>query len=75
MSFPLAVAVSTTTPAENTEPFDRVYRSKAHPGRKHLVGKRCRILGRGSSWHAVLLEFEDGQRVIASARSVKRKKG
>lgn len=62
------------TTATETAPFDRVYRWKNNEKRKHLFGKACRILAYGSSMHSVLIEFEDGERVITSRRAVSRKK-
>jgi len=55
-------------------PFDRVYRWKNNPKRKHLNGRFCRILVHGSKMHSVLVEFEDGERVITSVRAVHRRK-
>lgn len=55
-------------------PFDRVYRWKNNPKRAHLFGRACRILAHGSSMHSVLVEFENGERVITSRRAVGRKK-
>jgi len=48
--------------------YDHVL-GESNPGRKELHGKRCRVLGHGSTHHSVLLEFEDGRRVIASAKA------
>lgn len=56
-------------------PFDRVYRWKNNPTRARLVGRPCRILEYGSSMHSVLVEFEDGERVITSARAVAKRTG
>ena len=55
-------------------PFDRVYRWKNNPKRERLNGKHCRIIAHGSKMHSVLVEFEDGERVITSARAVHRRK-
>jgi hypothetical protein len=55
-------------------PFDRIYYWKNNPKRLRLNGKACRILERGSSMNAILVEFEDGERVITSRRAVRRKK-
>lgn len=46
--------------------YDRIFRS---PRRTELYRKRCRIVEVGSTKHAVLLEFEDGVRIIASRRA------
>ncbi len=64
-----------TKPADKPQTFDRTYRWKNNPKRAHLVGKHCRVIAHGSSMHSVLLEFEDGERVITSRRAtVKRKR-
>lgn len=52
-------------------PFDRVYHWKNNPTRLRLRGKHCRILAHGTSLHSVLVEFEDGERVVTSARAVR----
>jgi hypothetical protein len=57
-----------------TGPFDRVYRWKNNPKRKHLVGKPCRVLAHGTTMHSVLVEFEDGERVVTARRAVQRPK-
>ena len=54
--------------------FDRVYRWKNNPKRAHLAGRACRVIAYGTSMHSVLVEFEDGERVITSMRAVHRKK-
>jgi hypothetical protein len=53
-------------------PFDRVYKWKNNAKRKHLFNKRCRILAHGTTRHSVLLEFEDGERVVTSRRAAQR---
>ena len=55
-------------------PFDRVYHWGNNPKRKHLKGKFCRVLGYGTTMHSVLVEFEDGERVITSVRAVRRRR-
>lgn len=55
-------------------PFDRVYRWKNNPKREHLFGKYCRVLAYGTTRHSVLLEFEDGERVVTSIRAQSRRK-
>lgn len=49
--------------------YDRVFRSKR---KERLFQKRCRIVETGSTGHAVLLEFEDGEIVVTSKRAIKR---
>lgn len=53
--------------------YDRIFRWKNNAKRAHLFGRHCRILAHGSSMHSVLLEFEDGERVITSRRAVGRR--
>lgn len=63
-----------TKAAKTTAPFDRVYHWKNNPTRLRLNGKACRILAYGASKHSVLLEFEDGERIVTSVRAVRRSK-
>lgn len=61
--------------ATKTKPsFDRVYRWKNNPKRAHLAGRSCRVVAYGSTMRSVLVEFEDGERVITSVRAIHRKK-
>lgn len=53
-------------------PFDRVYRWRNNPTRAHFQGRRCRILARGTSMRSVLIEFEDGERIVTSGRAVRK---
>lgn len=53
-------------------PFDRVFRWKNNTARLHSHGRRCRILAKGTSMRSVLIEFESGERIITSARAVKK---
>lgn len=55
-------------------PFDWIYVWGNNGVRKELKGKRCRVLHRGARLHSVLVEFEDGQRVITSARAIRKEK-
>lgn len=55
----------------NEAPFDHVYHWKSNPKRKELKGKPCRILARGSSKNSILIEFEDGERIVTSAYAVR----
>ena len=57
---------------EHGAPFDRIYRWKNSERRQELYGKRCRVLAKGSTMRSVLVEFEDGERVICSARALRR---
>lgn len=52
-------------------PFDRIYHWKNNPKRVHLKGRFCRILAHGTTKHSILVEFEDGERVVTSARAVR----
>lgn len=54
--------------------FDRVYFWKNNPRRLALNGKRCRVIATGTTMHSALVEFEDGTRVITSARAIRRRK-
>jgi hypothetical protein len=59
-----------TVASEFDAPFDRIFRghSSAH---RHLRGQRCRIVARGSSNLAVLVEFQDGERAVTWIRSLR----
>lgn len=63
-----------TKPAAKAQVYDRTYRWKKNPERMHLVGKHCRVIAHGTSMHSVLLEFEDGERVITSRRATVRRR-
>lgn len=52
--------------------FDHLYVWRNNPTRQKLKDCRCRVVARGSRMFSVLLEFEDGERVIASSRSVRK---
>lgn len=52
--------------------FDHIYAWGNNPMRRPLKGKRCRIVASGSRMHSVLLEFEDGVRIITSVRAIRR---
>jgi hypothetical protein len=55
-----------------TDPsFDRVFAWKNNPRRAKLFGRRCRIIEVGSTMRSVLIEFEDGERVITSRRALR----
>ena len=51
--------------------FDHIYVWGNNERRARLRGRRCRILARGSLG-SVLVEFEDGERVVTSRRAVRR---
>lgn len=55
--------------------FALVYIPNGARKRKDLRGHRCKVIARGSSSNAVLLEFEDGTRLIASQRAVRKVTG
>ena len=67
-SYRLAVPMAARTKAR----FDRVYRSKSNPKMLHLHDRRCRIIEYGSTRHAVLVEFDSGEREITSRQAVRR---
>ncbi len=52
--------------------FDRVYGWKNNERRADLFGKRCRIVEVGSSMNSVLVEFEDGTRLVTSRRAIRK---
>lgn len=64
--------METETQVENDAPFDRIYHWKNNPTRLRLQGRRCRVLARGTTRHSVLVEFEDKERVITSARAIRK---
>ena len=51
--------------------YDRVYRWGNNARRAELRGRRCRIVARGALG-SVLVELEDGERVVTSRRAVRR---
>lgn len=51
--------------------FNKVFGWKNNPVRAKLFGKRCRIVHAGSTMRSVLIEFEDGERVITSRRALR----
>lgn len=55
-------------------PFDHVFRWKNNDRRAKLFGKRCRILAYGPTMRSVLVEFEEGERVITSVRALHKEK-
>jgi hypothetical protein len=52
--------------------WDYVFAWKNTPEREKLFGKRCRVLSTGSRLRSILIEFQDGQRVVVSQRSIRR---
>jgi hypothetical protein len=58
----------------SSETYDYVYRWGNNGRRRDLKGKRCRLLAQGSSMHSVLIELEDGEKVITSRRAIKKRK-
>lgn len=56
--------------ADAGAPFDCVYLWPKHPAREHLNGRACRILAFGASKHALLVEFETGERIVAPTRAI-----
>lgn len=40
--------------------------------REKLYGKRCKILTKGTGMRSVLVQFEDGEKHIVSARALRR---
>ena len=58
-----------TTPETD---FDCIYGWGNNGVRRELKGKRCRIVATGSSQRSVLLEFEDGRKIITSVRAIRK---
>jgi hypothetical protein len=56
-------------------PFDRVYRWRNNERRRDLHGHRCRIVAKGSTLNACLVEFESGEKVITSWRALRKWRG
>jgi hypothetical protein len=63
-----------TRPASKPQTYDRTYRWKNNSKRAHLVGRHCRVIAHGTTMHSVLLEFEDGERVITSRRATTKRR-
>lgn len=57
-----------------SEEYPYVFSWKNDPKRASLFGRRCRVLDRGTTLRSVLVEFEDGERVVTSARALRRKR-
>ena len=53
--------------------YDHVYAWGNNAVRADLKDRLCRVLERGSTMRSVLLEFEDGTRIVTSARSIRKK--
>ena len=51
-------------------PFDRVYVWGNNAKRATLKGRNCRIVARGTM-NSILVEFEDGERVVTSRYAVR----
>jgi hypothetical protein len=51
--------------------FDRIYRNHLR-GLSDRHGKRCRIIHRGSTNRAYIVEFEDGERVICHRQALRK---
>jgi hypothetical protein len=60
-------------PQENT--FEYIFSWKNNPERARMFGKRCRILNHGTRLRSILIEFEDGERMVVSERAVRRDDG
>lgn len=52
--------------------YPLIYAWGNNPVRAELKGRRCRIVVVARRMGSVLLEFEDGRRVITSRRAVRR---
>lgn len=49
-----------------------VFHWRNTPERERLYGRRCRILQLGTRMRSVLIEFEDGEKVVVSQRALRR---
>lgn len=54
--------------------YNCIYGWGNNPIRRDLKGKPCRIVAHGSTMNSVLVEFEDGSRIVTSRRAVRCKK-
>lgn len=52
--------------------YDHLYIWGNNPLRRPRKGQRCRVVATGSRMFSVLLEFEDGTRMITSKRAVRK---
>ena len=57
-----------------TVTYDHIYRWGNNSIRAARKGQRCRVIARGAM-RSVLVEFEDGHRMVTSARAVSRLSG
>jgi len=53
-------------------PFDLVWHWRQRPVGHDRKGQRCRVLVRAPAMNSVLVEFEDGFRVVTSRHAVRR---
>jgi hypothetical protein len=58
------------TPPQRANPT-HIYAWGNNPRRAALKGRPCRIVARGSRLRSVLIEFENGERVVTSERAVR----
>lgn len=54
------------------ERWPYVFHWKNNPEREKLFGKRCRIISEAKQLRSILIEFEDGKRVVVSQRALRR---
>lgn len=54
------------------EEYPYIYAWKNNPEREKLFGKRCRVVNDGLRLRSILIEFEDGKKVVTSARAIRR---
>jgi len=55
--------------------YEYAYHWKNTPEREKLFGKRCRVVTMGGGLRTVLIEFEDGNRMVVSQRAIRRADG
>jgi len=66
-----AEQIRTAVSALTHDLYDLVFAWGNNPVRTTLKDRRCRVIARGSRLRSVLVEFEDGTRVVTSARAVR----
>lgn len=52
--------------------YEYVFHWRNTEERKRLFGRRCRIVTMGKQLKTVLIEFEDGEKIVVSQRALRR---
>lgn len=60
---------------KQAEAYPYRFHWKNNPEREKLFGKRCRVLSEGTKLRSVLIEFEDGEKIVTSTRALRRADG